>query len=195
MTKLFDCRYYDEHDLKDEGFRALGRNVKIAKTCIVVMPQNISIGDNVRIDDFSSLIGSGEIVIGSYIHIGSYCYLAGGNRIVMEDFSGLSQGVRIYSRTDDYTGKSLTNPTVPSKYTHVNSGPVVLNKHAIIGSGSVILPNVSLGEGAAVGALSLVTKSLPEWGVYFGSPAKRLKARSKRLLELERQFLEEIERQ
>jgi acetyltransferase-like isoleucine patch superfamily enzyme len=110
----------------------------------------------------------------------------------LKDFSGLSQGVRIYSGTDDYTGKSLTNPTVPHKYLKVKIAPVILGKHVIVGSGSVILPGLTIGDGSSVGALSLVTKSLDEWGVYFGSPAKKLKARSKDMLKLENELMLEI---
>ena len=50
--------------------------------------------------------------------------------------------------------------------------------------------NAHIGEGTSVGALSLVSKPLDEWGVYFGSPAKRLKARSKKLLDMEKQLTE-----
>jgi len=101
---------------------------------------------------------------------------------------GLSQGVKIYSKTDDYTGKHMTNPMVPERYTGVTGGTVTIGRHGIIGSGSVILPKVTVGEGSSVGALSLVTKSLDPWGVYFGCPVKRLKGRSKGLLELEAQM-------
>lgn len=191
MGALFDCSYYTEHDLKDEGFKSLGRNIRIAKNCIIVGIENITIGDNVRIDDYCSLIATGAITLGSYIHIGSYCYLAGGEGIVMEDFSGISQGVRIYTCTDDYTGKYLTNPTVPSKYKGITRGAVTLEKHVIIGSGTVILPKVTCGEGVSVGAMSLVTKSLEGWGVYFGCPVRRLKSRSKRLLEFELQLIKD----
>jgi len=107
----------------------------------------------------------------------------------MEDFSGVSQGVKIYSKTDDYTGNSLTNPTVDPKYTGVTSGEVILRCHVIIGSGTVILPGVTVWEGASVGALSLVTKHLPEWGVNFGAPVEKIKNRKKKLLELEQEFL------
>ena len=112
----------------------------------------------------------------------------------MSDFSGLSQGVRIYTRTDDYSGKALTNPTIPEEFTGVKSGEVNLGRHVIIGSGSVILPRVSIGEGSSVGALSLVTKSLDSWGVFFGCPAKRLKDRSKHLLEMEAELMQEVAR-
>ena len=59
----------------------------------------------------------------------------------------------------------------------------------MIGSGTVILPGVRIEEGAAVGALSLVTKSVPGWKIYCGTPAKFLKNRSKALLEQEKLFL------
>ena len=110
----------------------------------------------------------------------------------MSDFSGLSQGICIYSGTDDYTGKFLTNPTVPDKYLKVKLAQVILGRHVIVGSGSVILPGVTIGEGSSVGALSLVTKSLDEWGVYFGVPVKKLKARSKDILKLEAELVSGI---
>ncbi|MGK7895471.1 MAG: acyltransferase [Xenococcus sp. (in: cyanobacteria)] len=190
----FNPGYFNEKDLKDVGFKALGQNVQIAKNCTIIGLENIEIGDNVRIDGYCSIIapGQGWLRIGSFIHIGGYCLLSAGDGIRMDDFSGLSQGVKIYSRTDDYTGKYLTNPTVPEKYTGITCGTVTLERHVIIGSGSVILPKVTIGEGSSVGALSLVTKSLESWGVFFGSPAKRVKKRFKHLLELETELRQEI---
>lgn len=183
----FEPGYMREDELRTIGFKAVGRNVRVARNNNIVGIENIEIGDNVRIDGYSTLVAvdGGGIRIGSHVHVAGYCFLSAGEGIVLEDFSGLSQGVRLYSRTDDYTGAHLTNPTVPAKYTGVVRGPVQLGRHVIIGSGSVVLPGVTIGEGSSVGALSLVTKSLEPWGVYFGAPAKRLKDRSKQLLELE----------
>ncbi|MDA8429799.1 MAG: acyltransferase [Geobacteraceae bacterium] len=193
MTNPFDAGYFNEKELAGFGFKSIGSNVKIAKSCTIIGLANISIGNNVRIDDFCCIIAdkNGWLNIGSFIHIGGWCYLSAGDGITMEDFSGLSQGVKIYSRTDDYTGKALTNPTIPEQFTSVIHGTVILKKHVIIGSGTVILPKVTIGEGSSVGALSLVTKSLDAWGVFFGSPVKRLKNRSKRLLEFETKLIEE----
>ncbi|WP_295472613.1 acyltransferase [uncultured Pseudomonas sp.] len=187
----FDVGYYTEHELRDFGFKSLGSNVLIAKNCTILGLHNISIGNDVRIDGYTTIVAGdqGGLTLGSFIHIGGYSLLSAGAGITMEDFSGLSQGVRIYSRTDDYTGRFLTNPTVDPQYTGVTAGPVRLGRHVIIGSGTVILPNLSIGEGSSVGALSLVSKDLPEWGVYFGTPAKKLKDRKKDLLELEKDFL------
>ena len=197
MTNPFNPGYLNEHDLKDAGFKSLGRNVQISKNCTVIGLENIEIGDNVRIDGYCSIFASREgwVKLGSFIHIGSYCLLSAGSGIQMDDFSGLSQGVKLYSRTDDYSGKHLTNPMVPDVYTGVTCGPVVLEKHAIVGAGSVILPKVTIGEGSSVGALSLVTKNLDPWGVFFGAPAKKLKNRSKQLLTLESALRRELGQQ
>jgi acetyltransferase-like isoleucine patch superfamily enzyme len=171
--------------LNEVGFKSRGDNVSIAENAVIHGAENISLGSNIRIDSFVTIIATGPITIGSYVHIGSYCLLSGGSGIVMEDFSGLSQGVKLYSRSDDYSGEYLTNPCVPASYTNVSSGQITLGKHVMIGSGSVILPGVTIEEGCSVGALSMMHKSVPGWGVYFGSPARRVGERSKRLLELE----------
>lgn len=187
---MFEPGYYTDEDLKDAGFKSLGKNVAISKNCTILGIPNISIGDNVRIDSYCSIFatGTGYLTLGSYIHIGGYSALSAGSGIVMGDFSGLSQGVKIYSRTDDYSGKVLTNPTVPPEFTGITEGKVTLGRHVIVGAGSVILPGAEIGEGASIGALSLVTKDLEEWNVYFGSPAKKLKSRSRELLNLEGQL-------
>lgn len=194
MENPFLPGYYDDKELSLFGFCSIGTNVKIAKNCTIVGLSNISIGSNVRIDGYSTIIasGAGKLNIGSFVHIGGWSFLSAGNGITMEDFSGISQGVRMYSKTDDYSGQYLTNPTVPEEFTGAEGGPIILKKHVIIGSGTVVLPKVTIGEGSSVGALSLVNKNLEPWGVYFGTPAKRLKERSKALLNLERTLLTQL---
>lgn len=191
----FDPGYYCTEELREFGFRSVGENVSIARNCTIIGLANIEIGSNVRIDGGTTFAcNSGSLRIGNYIHIGSHCYLACGGGITLLDFVGLSQGVRIYSVTDDYSGKALTNPTVPREYLNQTIRPVTLQKHVIIGSGSVILPGVTIKEGSSVGALSLISKSLSEWGVYAGQPARKLKARSQNLLALEHAHLSSKER-
>ena len=132
-----------------------------------------------------SIIATGPVVFGGRNHIGAFCHLVGRGGLTLERFAGLSQRVSIYTASDDYSGQFLTNPTVPAGFTSCTVAPVSLGRHAIVGSGAVILPGVEIGEGVSVGALSLVTRSLPEWGIYSGIPARRLKDRSRDLLALE----------
>jgi acetyltransferase-like isoleucine patch superfamily enzyme len=187
MSKLFGSTHYDEHDPAHEGFRHLGRNIRIARNCTIVGAENISLGDNVRIDGFCSLIagGAGELKIGDYVHVGGYCSLLASDGLFIDDFSTLSWGCKVFTRSDAYSGNAMTNPTVPGEFTNVKCGPVRLQKHCAVGAGAVLLPDIELEEGCAVGALSLVTKSLPAWNIYSGVPARRVAARSRALLDLE----------
>ena len=180
--------FYSEEELKKLGFKSVGKNVLISKKTSIYGANKITIGNNVRIDDFCVL--SGHITLRNYIHIPVYSALFGGEAgIEMKDFSGLSSRCIIYAKSDDYSGETLTNPTVPDEYLGVIQKPVILNKHVLIGTGTTILPGVCIGEGTAVGSMSLVNKSLEEWGIYVGIPCKKIKDRSKKLLELEKKLM------
>jgi acetyltransferase-like isoleucine patch superfamily enzyme len=187
----FDLGYFKTDELRSLGFKSVGENVMIAKNATIIGIHNVAIGSNVRIDANVAIIASqGFLRLGSFIHIGGACHLSCGGGVTMEDFSGLSQGVRIYSITDDYSGGSLTNPTVPSKFLNPTIARVRLGRHVIVGSGSVVLPGIDVGEGTAIGALSLVTRSTDEWSIYSGVPATRRKDRSRTLLKMERDLLD-----
>jgi acetyltransferase-like isoleucine patch superfamily enzyme len=177
------------------GFASVGANVMISDRAVFYNCAKISIGENVRIDDFCVLSsGAGGITIGSYIHIAVHCSVIGAGTITLSDFCNLSSRVAIYSSNDDYSGAHMTNPMVPSQFTRVTHGDVCLGKHVIIGSGSVVVGPANVGEGVAIGALSLITQDCAAFGVYGGTPAKRIKERRRDLLALESQFLATLER-
>lgn len=172
--------------IKKMGFLSIGQNVNISDRASFYNPANISIGNNVRIDDFCVLsAGTGGIFLGDYIHIAVYSSLMGAGKITLFDFSGLAARVSIYSSNDDYSGATMTNPTVPSRFTGVTHADVTLEKHVIIGAGSVVLPGVTLAEGVAVGALSLVNSDCEAFGIYAGTPARRIGNRQRELLKVE----------
>jgi acetyltransferase-like isoleucine patch superfamily enzyme len=177
----------------DLGLARVGKDVRIWPMAKIVSPETMFIGDSVIIDDFVFLMGGKQTRIGSFVHIASFTSVTGGGEFVMEDFSGLSSGVRVYTGNEDYSGNYLTNPTVPHPYRVPVRSFVRIEKHAIVGANAVILPGVTLGEGAVVGANSLVTKDCNPWTVYVGSPAKRMKARpNERMRELEARLRREF---
>lgn len=185
--------FLTEKQLNEMGFAALGCNVLISDKASMYSVHRIKIGNNVRIDDFCVLsAGEGGIEIGNYIHIAVYSSLIGAGKITLSDFVNISSKVAIYSSNDDYSGAFMTNPMVPAEYTNVTHADVYLGKHVIIGSGSVVLPGVTLHEGAAVGSLSLVTKDCEAFGVYIGAPAKIIKTRKQNILNLEEAFLTSV---
>lgn len=175
--------FYTEHELSQLGLKSYGENVRISRYAQIYSPQKISIGNNVRIDDFCIL--SGNITIGSHIHIAAYCALhAGSYRIEMGDYTGLSARATIYAAMDDFSGDYLIGPIHDDKYTNVTGGPVKICKYAQIGAGGLVFPNVCIGEGVVLGAMSMAKRSLEPWGIYAGAPARRIKDRSKKMLAL-----------
>jgi galactoside O-acetyltransferase len=183
-------RFYTDEELSEVPFRKLGKNVKIKRNAGLFFTENISIDDNTRIDDHSIIVASREpVTIGRNVHIAAHCYVSASDGFVMEDYTGMSPGVLVFTSSDDYTGKKMTNPTLPRHLIGGPCGQVVLKKHVIIGAGSVVLPNVTIGVGSSVGAASLVTESLDEWGIYIGSPARRIKDRKQDLLKLEAEYV------
>lgn len=168
------------------GFRAVGEDVAISDAARFYNARFIEIADHVRIDDFCILsAGAGGIRIGRHVHIGCYASLIGREEIRLEDFSNLSGRVSVYSSNDDYTGESLTNPTVPDELRKPTYAPVRIGRHVIVGCGAVILPGVTIGEGAAVGALTMVAHDLDPFTINAGVPARKVGERKRDLLVLE----------
>lgn len=180
---------YTEEELKTLGFLHVGVNVRLSRKASIYGAQRISIGNSVRIDDFCILsAGEGGIEIQNYIHIGPYSAIMGSGAVVLEDFSNISSRVTIYSSNDDYSGATMSNPMVPDEYKNVMHADVRIGRHVIIGSGAVILPGVTIGEGCAIGALSLVNVDCLPFTISAGVPAKVIKQRMNTLLEKEKIF-------
>ncbi|MGN0141584.1 MAG: acyltransferase [Roseburia sp.] len=183
--------FYSQKELEKIGFKELGEDVKISRHTCIYGAETISIGNHVRIDDFCRM--SGKIKIGDYVHISVYDALFGGSEgIVIEDFANLSSRVSVYAQSDDYSGEELTNSTIPNEYKKIISKVVRIERHAIIGASSVILPGVTVAEGTACGAMSLINKSTEPWSLCVGIPAKKIKDRKKELLVKEKMFLDRV---
>lgn len=183
--------YYSEQELKGIGFKEVGSEVYISRKASVYGADKISVGSHVRIDDFCIL--SGNIEIGNFIHIAAYTALYGGTYgIVLKDFVTISARNAIYAESDDYVGASLPNPLIGEKYRKTYGGRVTLEKHSLIGTGCTILPNITIAEGVSVGAMSLINGDLEAWNVYAGIPVRPIKKRDKRILEIEQNYLVDL---
>lgn len=174
---------------------SVGENVSVHRSVMFFSPGDIHIGSSVRIDCYSVLsAGSKGIQIGDFVHLGAgVCLFGASGKIDIGSFCGLSSKVTVYTANDDYTEGFLTNPTVPEKYRKLREADVVLQKHALVGTSSVIMPGVTLGLAASVGALSFVNDSVPDFAIALGNPLRLVGKRPARILGLEREFLSEIE--
>ena len=180
--------YLSPKQLAVMKFRFLGENVLISEKATIYNCDQITIGSNSRVDDFCVM--SGLIDIGQYCHITPMCLIAGGRPgVYLADFCTLAYGARIFSQSDDYSGRTMVNSLIPARFKQEIVSAVVLNRHVVVGAGSTIFPGVEIAEGCAIGAMSLVLKSTEPWGIYAGNPARLLKARDRGLLKLEQDFL------
>ena len=144
-------------------------NVKTFEYTKIIGIENIDFGKYIIIDDFTLIYAKEKISIGSYVHIASFTSISGGGKFVMGDFSAISSGCRIVTGTDDFKHGGFGNSTITSEYRNVIIGKIQIGKFSIIGGNSVVLPGVTIGEGASVGAGSIVTKNLEPWGIYVGN--------------------------
>jgi galactoside O-acetyltransferase len=159
----------------------------------IVSPEVVSIGNSVIVDDFVFLVGGVETRIGSFVHLASFSSYLGRGRLEIGDFVSISSGARLYTGIDDFLGGSLVGPGVPEPYRRPTRSFLSIGKHALVGANAVVFPGVTVGEGCAIGALSLVKEDCDPWTIYGGVPARPLKARPReRLLELERDLRRDL---
>ena len=134
------------------AFRSAGSGLFIMENVSIKFPERIKVGNNVGINEFCWLSADGGIRIGDYVRIGPHV-----------DIISFDHNYSDSSRTIKSQGKS--------------TGKVVLEDDVWIGAGAIITKGVNVGEGAVIGAGSVVTEDVPEYAVVVGSPAQVIKYR------------------
>jgi acetyltransferase-like isoleucine patch superfamily enzyme len=173
-------------------FAEKGNNVTIYPYVVFINERNIHIKNNVIISEFVWIHGGIKTLIGNFIHIASYSSIAGGGVCILEDFVGLSAGVKIITGSELIKGEGLTNPTIPQKFRAIGRSFVHLKKHSFIASDVVIHPGITIGEGAVIGSNSTVTKDIVPWSINVGSPTKQIGQRNpENILKLQDQLFRE----
>ena len=153
-------------------------NVKTFEYTKVIGIDNIKFGKNIIIDDFVLIYAKEEIKIGNYVHIANFTSITGGSCLSIGDYAAISQGCRILTATDDFKTYGFGNSTISDKFRNIETAPIIISDYAMIGANSVILPGVTVGKGATVGANSVITKDLEPWGIYIGN--KKIGTRDKK---------------
>ncbi len=160
------------------GLWHCGRAVKVFHGCRIFPPGQVSLGDYTQVDEGVWLLaGTGTIEIGRHVHFAFGSSVSGGGACVVGDFAGIGAGARLITGTEIADGSGLTNPTIPPPYRAVKRGRVVVGAHALIFTGTVVLPDVEIGEGAVISAGSVVHRSLKPWGIYAGTPLTQVGVR------------------
>jgi len=175
--------YLSKDELAQAGFAAVGDDVWVHRTAVIINPSSLMIGDRVRIDAYAVVTcGEEGCSIGSFVHVGPQVFVAGMGGFDLRSYSTVSAGARLMTTSDDFSGAFLTGPLVPPGETAPARRRIVIGEHAVVGVNSVVIAGGELGEGAVLGALSLAKRPLAPWFIHAGVPARALRARSRELL-------------
>jgi len=160
----------------------MGKNVLIDVNVVLWNPKNLRVGDYTHIDTNVKIEAGNSVSIGAYVHVASNVLLQGGSSLSIADYADIAAGSLIYSAVNHYTdGESDTyyemSSCAPADTQFIWQAPVRIERSAFIGMNSVIMPGVTVGEGAIVGACSFVNRDVPPYDIVAGSPARKIKER------------------
>ena len=173
------------------NFKIVGENVRIFDPIAIIKPEMISIGSHVILSEFAYLNGGMGLFIGNHVHIAAHSCISGGGFCVMEDFTGISAGVRLVTGSAKFNGEGLTSPTLPIEFQAVTRSYCIIRKHATLATNVIVHPGVIIGEGTIVGSGSIVTRDTEPWSIYMGTPARKVKDRDPyKILEIEEKVYE-----
>ncbi len=133
-------------------FKKIGSDFKTRKGFIALSPENIEVGNNV--------------------HFNNDCWINGGGGIIIEDNVIFGPKVIVHSSNHKFDQANM-----PIMYQgHIHKA-VLIKTNVWIGAGAIVLPGVTINEGAVIAAGAVVTKNVPKNCVVGGSPAKVIKNR------------------
>lgn len=159
--------------MKEIKFKRCGKNVKIEEGVRLLNTDKIEVGDNVYIGYDAFLdAGNGYIKIGQDAWIGQRVYIHGEAGVDIGDTVGIGPYVKML--TSQHAGDQRPKPVT---VTPLELAKIILKSGSDIGMGSCVLPGVTIGQGAIIGAGAVVTKDIPDYAVAVGVPARVIKFR------------------
>lgn len=163
------------------AFKAAGAPVEVFEPVVLLGAEKMSVGSYVRFSEFAYLAAGMGITIGSFVHVATHVGITGGGLCLLEDFVGVCAGAKIITGTDDVFGGGIPTPTIPAhlheRFRSVTRSFVHCGRHSFVGTNAVVLPGVTVGEGAVIASGSVVTRDVPPWTVVAGTPARPVKDR------------------
>ncbi len=147
---------------------------EIYEPVIILKPDMVKIADTARIDSFVKIEGGQGVNIGEYVHIASFTHInIGSGNVTLKDYSAVSSGAKILGGSNKSDGKSMS-AVAPEHMQVVDRKKTVLREYAFLGVNSVVMPGVTIGTGAVIGAGAVVTTDVPDYEIWAGVPAKKI---------------------
>lgn len=155
-----------------------GEGVRIYPLCKLIRPEHAELDDHCQLFDNVFIDAGQSLKVGKYSTITWQCIIEGGGSTYIGDRVFLGPGTKVLNSTYELNGY-YSIEHIPDECRKSFISEIIINDDAYIGANSVILPGVTIGEGAIVGACSLVNRNLKPWGIYFGNPVKLIGMREK----------------
>jgi len=153
--------------------KSVGDDLRVAPGVVLRNPETMELGDSVFIGAQAIIQGrfEGTCRIGSHVWIGPQAFFDA-RSMTLEEYVGWGPGAKVLGSV--HTGEPIDRPIIE---TDLLITPVVVKAWADIGTNAVILPGVTVGKGAIVGAGAVVTHNVPDYGIVAGVPARFLRWR------------------
>jgi acetyltransferase-like isoleucine patch superfamily enzyme len=152
------------------------RKVTVGKGCVI---RNTDFSEGVTIEDYVRILGGPRVYLGKDVYINCYTMISG--EIVIEENVLISQFVNVWGRAHRFMQRDKLIWDQYGEHGVTDQGydvaPIVIKKGAWIGPHVTVFRGVVVGEGAVIGANSVVTKSVPDYAVCYGVPARVVKYR------------------
>lgn len=173
--KYREVRSHGSGEFTLAQFAAIGTNVVIEPGALVFHPENIYLGSHIYVGHNAMLKGyhKNEMRIGNGCWIGQMCFFHSAGGITIGENVGIGPNVQIL--TSYHREEGLHKPILHSG---LNFAAVVIEEDCDIGMGTIILPGITIGRGAQIGAGAVITKDVPAYAVVAGVPGRILHMRT-----------------
>lgn len=161
-----------------ESLKFCGKDVRLYPLCKMIRAKNAELDNNCQLMDFVFIDAGKSLKIGKYSTLTWYCLIEGGANTYIGDRVFLGPGTKVLTSTYKLNGYYAIEH-IPEDCRGTEYGDITIKDDAYIGANCTILPGVTIGEGAVVGANALVNKDLEPWGIYVGAPCKKIGERQK----------------
>lgn len=152
--------------------------VKFHEYGVLLNPDSAKIGYGSRIDSFVKLEGGVTLIIGEYVHVASFVHLnVGGGGLIIGDHCFFASGSKVVTGGNKDSGKSMSAVSAEELQAIDRSKTTVFERYSGLLTNAVVLPGITLYEGAVAAAGSVVTCDIPEWEIWGGVPARFMRRR------------------
>ncbi len=177
LIRFGNRAFYFCNEYKLNRFAYIGKGVKIFPRAKFLRPEQVSIGDYSSIGDFAFI--ETPLKLGRFCEFLTYATTTGREAVEIGDFVAISHGTIMFTSADDYTGKFMAPAVLPGEYRQVSSKKITVGDHAIICAHCLVFPGVHIGEGAIVGAGSIVRHDVAPWTINYGAPCEPVRTRER----------------